>query len=248
MRKFFGFIVITALVCLASSCNKDTPDTPEAALGKFSVAPGKQVYFPTTGDVLMMCPEGCNPFDNTSDMWRIAYNQYDTSSLPGSDGYNGTCCITYETSTWTNIVPKADWASKVGDSSLRVLSIDEWHYLVGYGDKKNPTREGLVAYGVTVAGVPNCVIIYPDGYKGKIVKDGDTTTYNAVSDWNAANEEHVVCLPPYMNHIYGCYWSSSTSGSRTYVFSWVNDVPYRNGVTQLDNSARVCVRLVRDVK
>lgn len=248
MRKFFSFIVITALVCLASSCNKDTPDSPEAGPGKFSVADGKKVYFTTKGDVLMMCPEGGDPADNTSDMWRIAYNHYDTSPLPEGAGYNGTGCILYGTSTWTNIVPKADWALKVDDSSLRVLSIDEWHYLVSYGDKKNSTREGLVAYGVTVAGVRNCVIIYPDGYKGKIVTDGDTTTYNDVSDWKVAEKEYVVCLPPSSMHIFGCYWSSSTNGSKTYVFAWSSSNLYGQKITQINTSGRACVRLVRDVK
>lgn len=215
-------------------------------LDKFSVSSSKKVYFPTKGDVLMMCPNA-KP-DDTSDMWRIANNQYDTSSLPWSDGYNGTCCITYGTSTWTNIVPKADWASKVDDYSLRVLSIDEWHYLLSYGDKKNSTREGLVAYGITVAGVPNCVIIYPDGYRGKIVKDGDTTTYNDVSEWKAADKEHVVCLPPHSSHAFGGHWSSSTNGSKTYVFAWSSSNIYGQGITQINTSGRACVRLVRDVK
>lgn len=215
-------------------------------LDKFSVSSSKKVYFPTKGDVLMMCPNA-KP-DDTSDVWTIAQHQYDTSSLPGSDGYNGTGCIIYGTSTWTNIVPKADWAYKVGDSSLRVLSIDEWHYLLNYGDKKNSTREGLVAYGVTVAGVRNCVIIYPDGYMGKIVKDGDTTTYNDVSDWKVAEKEHVVCLPPSSSHVFGGHWSSSTNGSKTYIFAWSASSLYGQGITQINTSGRACVRLVRDVK
>lgn len=210
-------------------------------LDKFSVSSSKKVYFPTTGNVLMMCLNA-KP-DDTSDVWTIASHQYDSGSIP-----SGMCCITYGGWTGTDVVPKADWAYKVGDSSLRVLSIDEWHYLVSYGNMKNSTREGLVAYGVTVAGVPNCVIIYPDGYKGKIVKDGDTTTYNDVSEWKAADKEHVVCLPVYGFDINGCYWSSSTSGSKTYVFNWVKDTPYRNGITQINTSERACVRLVRDVK
>lgn len=210
-------------------------------LDKFSVSSSKKVYFPTTGNVLMMCPNA-KP-DDTSDVWRIANHQYDSGSIP-----SGMCCITYNSWTGTDVVPKADWAYKVGDSSLRVLSIDEWHYLVSYGNMKNSTREGLVAYGVTVAGVPNCVIIYPDGYKGKIVKDGDTATYNVISDWKVAEKEHVVCLPPYTQHTFGCYLSSSTSGSKTYIFSWVVDTPYRNGIKQINTSERGCVRLVRDVK
>lgn len=205
---------------------------------KFSVSSSKKVCFPIQGNVVLMTVPGLDKVD--SDLWKCASHQYSTGN-----GHNGV--ITESSSTWIDRVPWANWGSKVGDSSLRALTIEEWHYLVNYGDQKNSTREGLIAYGVTVVGVPNCVIIYPDGYKGKIVKDNDKTTYSSKSAWEAAEEEYVVCLPPYSSDTYGGYWSSSSAGgNKTYIFSWCNSQIYGNGVYTIDNSDRLCVRLVKN--
>lgn len=104
-----------------------------------------------------------------------------------------------------------DWGPQIGES-WRTLTSEEWQYLFN-GDK----RTGLCAYGVTVVGSQCCIILYPDGYAGIRVNNGDTSSYDTEEEWAAAEKEGVVCLPAagyrtkdkvYTNN-YGRYWSST---------------------------------------
>jgi len=89
-----------------------------------------------------------------------------------------------------------------GTDGLYVLSKDEWAYLLGIGGKyRNEGRlyaATLHKYGVTVAGVENCLVIAPDDYNNTI-----SDSYDAVS-WGKAEARGLVCLPP-------AGWYSSTA-------------------------------------
>ena len=109
------------------------------------------------------------------------------------------------------------------------LSSAEWAYLFNSGYYTNSIRKNLYAYGVKVMGKVNCVILYPDGFTGTKVSNGDTTSYDEESEWSAAQAAGVVCLPTAGFRIatsisnvdvHGYYWTSSLCDS---LGSWFAD-------------------------
>ena len=64
----------------------------------------------------------------------------------------------------------------------------------------------------------NCTVLYPDGFAGTKVSNGDLTSYDTASEWEAAQSEGVVCLPATGSRstsavsnvgVLGNYWSST---------------------------------------
>lgn len=133
----------------AASCEVTvtTPaDVPADALsGLFSVSDNKVVRFAKSN----LCKK-------SDDSFIFFENQYDMA------GTNQTEFI-----TWGQL---SGWMGTSGNQIWQVLSGDEWKYL--FGD--NNIRKGLYAKHVTVVGVEDCLIIYPDGYTGTKVTDGNT--------------------------------------------------------------------------
>jgi len=126
---------------------------------------------------------------------------------------------------------QADWGTTIdNDGTWRSLTIDEVGYLFsfkgeegeGKPDFTNPTRQGLNAYNVTVAGHKNCIVLYPDGFTGTKVSTGDETSYDTPEEWAAAEAQGVVCLPAAGYRLYAkvkevgiksFYWTSSSPAS-----------------------------------
>lgn len=161
---------------------------------------------------------------------------------------------------------KADWGTTIdNDGTWRSLTIDEVGYLFsfkgeegeGKPDFTNPTRQGLNAYNVTVAGHKNCIVLYPDGFTGTKVSTGDETSYDTPEEWAAAEAQGVVCLPAAGYRVYSnvkfvgeksFYWTSSSpaSGSNN-----TSAFPFGVGYVIYNASSRVMagsVRLVTEVK
>ncbi|MBQ0080705.1 MAG: Ig-like domain-containing protein [Alistipes sp.] len=114
--------------------------------------------------------------------------------------------------TWSQA---SEWMSSYDDNAWRTLSADEWKYLFG----NNQFRKGLYAKHVTVVGVTDCVIIYPDAYTGeKVTDENRTTLYNDSSTWTQAQIDGVVCLTPVKdsNGFWIDYWIDSGSILRVY--------------------------------
>ena len=181
---------------------------PAGALsGKFSVASGKQVYF----------SQGNLYWDNSA--FKFEDNQYDTT--PTAEGSWNTSHVSHFYWSKTASVACANSYSDSGTSvddvfftnataetantdftvggvtgKYRTLSTGEWQYLFNNGSYANATRAGLYAYEVTVVDKAKCVVLYPDGYTGTKVSNGDTQSYNTVAKWTAAQNAGVVCLPP----------------------------------------------------
>ncbi|MDY5319095.1 MAG: hypothetical protein SPG81_02710, partial [Candidatus Egerieousia sp.] len=145
----------------------------------------------------------------------------------------------------------------VGEKNTwRTLTTKEWQYLFNEGAYANTTRAGLYAYGVTVAGKENCTVLYPDGFSGTKVSNGDLTSYDTASEWEAAQNEGVVCLPAVGSRsgasvsnvgVLGNYWSSTPYDSNNaYIvyFSSSNLLPGSNNKRDYGYA----VRLVTDAK
>ena len=134
--------------------------------------------------------------------------------------------------------------------------LQEWQYLFNADPHANATRAGLYAYGVTVAGLTNCTVLYPDGFSGTKVSNGDLTSYDTASEWEAAQSEEVVCLPSVGARsgasvsnvgVLGNYWSSTPYDSNNaYIvyFSSSNLLPGSNNKRDYGYA----VRLVTDAK
>jgi len=240
MRKsieFVGLLMALMAMCLAfTGCNNgssgsDEPALPEGALtGAFSVADGVQVHF-SKGNLYY-----------SGSTWKFEANQYssaatwDTSHVSHffwskkagvayagsySDSGEATSDVLFTNATETT--PKADFTVNGVTGKYRALSRDEWQYLFNYGGYTNTTRAGLYAYGVTVAGKTNCVVLYPDGWTGAKVGNGDTTSYDTAEEWAIAEAAGAVCLPAAgyrcgsgvrrVGDYGGFYWSASASGA-----------------------------------
>ncbi|MCQ2067830.1 MAG: Ig-like domain-containing protein [Bacteroidaceae bacterium] len=164
-------------------------DVPADALsGLFSVSDNKVVRFAKSN----LCKK-------SDDSFIFFENQYDMA-------------VTNQTEfiTWGQL---SGWMGTSGNQIWQVLSGDEWKYL--FGD--NNIRKGLYAKHVTVVGVEDCLIIYPDGYTGtKVTDDNRTTLYNDSATWAQAQNAGVVCLTPVKADSYVDYWVASDQVLRVY--------------------------------
>lgn len=247
---------------------------PDGALtGKFSVADDKQVYF-SPGN---LWADGSGNFD-----FELAQthtnNTYQTKApkVPVLDPWHNTHVTNFYWSAdaskayaegypsggsvddnfFTNATPTTPYAGFTvnGQQGVwRTLSHEEWKYLFGDSDNSDK-RKDMYAYGVTVCGSANCVVLYPDGYSGAIAEDGDTELYDTEAEYLAATAEGVVFLPAagtrdgscvYDVGSYGDYWSSTASGE-----NGANDLSFNSELvsprTSNSRSRGCSVRLVSD--
>ena len=185
-------------------------DVPADALsGLFSVSDNKVVRFAKSN----LCKK-------SDDSFIFFENQYDMA------GTNQTEFI-----TWGQL---SVWMGTSGNQIWQVLSGDEWKYL--FGD--NNIRKGLYAKHVTVVGVEDCLIIYPDGYTGTKVTDGDTALYNDSDTWAQAQNAGVVCLTPVKADYYVDYWVASDQVLRVYYSGQDLDIWSASGPDTRTDAAR----------
>lgn len=243
--------------CIGVAINYSKFTTLSSALsGSFSVSNTKKVHF----------SHGNLRYTVSSGVWDFYPNQYDCASTYESNvislfnwGYNETQSIKPDGSFTNNVslasgnlVSEQDWGYHVGEKNTwRTLTTKEWQYLFN-----DASRSGLYAYGVTVAGKANCTVLYPDGFSGTKVSNGDLTSYDTASEWEAAQNEGVVCLPAVGSRsgasvsnvgVLGNYWSSTPYDSNNaYIvyFSSSNLLPGSNNKRDYGYA----VRLVTDAE
>lgn len=204
-------------------------------------------------------------------IWDFYPNQYDCASSYDANvislfnwGYNETnsiipnaCTTENVTRTSGNLIYNEDWGYVVGDKNTwRTLTTEEWQYLFNEGAYANANRAGLYAYGVTVAGKANCTVLYPDGFSGTKVSNGDLTSYDTASEWEAAQNEGVVCLPAVgfrstesVNYVgqTGTYWSSTAYDNVKAYVMYIDSSNVLPGSMDFKDSG-YAVRLVTDSK
>ena len=254
-------VACDATKCIGVAINYSKFSTLLSALsGSFSVSDTKKVHF----------SHGNLRYTVSSGIWDFYPNQYDCQAAYDANvislftwGYNETNSIIPDGCTYDNVSRSSgnltygeDWGYHVGDNGTwRTLTTEEWQYLFNEGAYTNATRAGLYAYGVTVAGLTNCTILYPDGFSGTKVSNGDLTSYDTVSEWEAAQSEGVVCLPAVGARssasvsnvgVLGNYWSSTA-----YNYINADNMYFDNGkILSGTYSYRDCgyaVRLVTDI-
>ena len=248
--------------CTGVAINYSKFTTLSSALsGSFSVSKTQKVHF----------SHGNLRYTVSSGVWDFYPNQYDCASTYESNvislfnwGYNKTQSIIPDGSFTNNVslasgnlVSEQDWGYHVGEKNTwRTLTTKEWQYLFNEGAYANATRAGLYAYGVTVAGKENCTVLYPDGFSGTKVSNGDLTSYDTASEWEAAQNEGVVCLPAVGYRSSGSvndvnqtatYWSSTAYNSNNAYIVYFNSTKLLSG--PYNNRAHgYAVRLVTDAK
>ena len=248
--------------CIGVAINYSKFTTLSSPLsGSFSVSKTQKVHF----------SHGNLRYTVSSGVWDFYPNQYDCASTYESNvislfnwGYNETQSIIPDGS-FTNNVNLAsgnlgsyqDWGYHVGEENTwRTLTTKEWQYLFNEGAYANTTREGLYAYGVTVAGKANCTVLYPDGFSGTKVSNGDLTSYDTASEWEAAQNEGVVCLPAVGYRSSGSvndvnqtatYWSSTAHDSNNAYIVYFNSTILFPG-SYNNRGHGYAVRLVTDAK
>ena len=229
--------------------------------GSFSVSDTKKVHF----------SHGNLRYTVSSGIWDFYPNQYDCQTAYDANvislftwGYNETksiipdgCTLDNVNRASGNLIYNEDWGYQVGDKDTwRTLTTEEWQYLFNEGAYANATREGLYAYGVTVAGLANCTVLYPDGFSGIKVSNGDITSYDTASEWEAAQNEGVVCLPAAgfrstgsVNYVgqTGTYWSSTAYDNRYAYTVYLDNSNVLPGSFNYRDSG-YAVRLVTDSK
>ena len=248
--------------CTGVAINYSKFTTLSSALsGSFSVSKTQKVHF----------SHGNLRYTVSSGVWDFYPNQYDCASTYESNvislfnwGYNETQSIIPNGSFTDNVnrasgdlILDQDWGYHVGEKNTwRTLTTQEWQYLFNEGAYANATRAGLYAYGVTVAGKANCTVLYPDGFSGTKVSNGDLTSYDTASEWEAAQNEGVVCLPAVGYRSSGSvndvnqtatYWSSTAYNSNNAYIVYFNSTNLLSG--PYNNRAHgYAVRLVTDAK
>ncbi|MDY3135033.1 MAG: hypothetical protein SOW22_06375 [Candidatus Egerieousia sp.] len=248
--------------CTGVAINYSKFTTLSSALsGSFSVSNTKKVHF----------SHGNLRYTVSSGIWDFYPNQYDCASTYESNvislfnwGYNETQSIIPNGSFTDNVnrasgdlIFEQDWGYHVGvKNTWRTLTTKEWQYLFNEGDVANATRAGLYAYGVTVAGKANCTVLYPDGFSGTKVSNGDLTSYDTAAEWEAAQNEGVVCLPAVGSRsgasvsnvgVLGNYWSSTANDSNNaYIVYFSNSNLLPGSYNKRDYG--YAVRLVTDAK
>ena len=229
--------------------------------GTFSVSNTTKVHF----------SHGNLRYTVSSGIWDFYPNQYDCATSYDANvislftwGYNETqsiipdgCKTDNVNRSYGNLIYNEDWGYQVGNpGTWRTLTTEEWQYLFNEGTYANATRAGLYAYGVTVAGKPNCMVLYPDGFKGTKVSNGDVTSYDTASEWEAAQNEGVVCLPAVGYRSSGSvndvnqtatYWSSTAYDSNNAYIVYFNSTNLFSGSYNNRNHG-YAVRLVTDAK
>ena len=248
--------------CTYVAINYSKFTTLSSALsGSFSVSKTQKVHF----------SHGNLRYTVSSGVWDFYPNQYDCASTYESNvislfnwGYNKTQSIIPDGSFTNNVslasgnlVSEQDWGYHVGEKNTwRTLTTQEWQYLFNEGAYANATRAGLYAYGVTVAGKANCTVLYPDGFSGTKVSNGDLTSYDTASEWEAAQNEGVVCLPAVGYRSSGSvndvnqtatYWSSTAYDSNNaYIVYFNSTILFPGSYNNRDHG--YAVRLVTDAK
>ncbi|MGM9722264.1 MAG: hypothetical protein ACI3YW_06635 [Candidatus Egerieousia sp.] len=248
--------------CTYVAINYSKFTTLSSALsGSFSVSKTQKVHF----------SHGNLRYTVSSGVWDFYPNQYDCASTYESNvislfnwGYNKTQSIIPDGSFTNNVslasgnlILEQDWGYHVGEKNTwRTLTTKEWQYLFNEGAYANATREGLYAYGVTVAGKANCTVLYPDGFSGTKVSNGDLTSYDTASEWEAAQNEGVVCLPAVGYRSSGSvndvnqtatYWSSTAYDSNNAYIVYFNSTILLSG-SYNNRDHGYAVRLVTDAK
>lgn len=248
--------------CTGVAINYSKFTTLSSALsGSFSVSNTKKVHF----------SHGNLRYTVSSGIWDFYPNQYDCASTYESNvislfnwGYNETQSIIPNGSFTDNVnrasddlILDQDWGYHVGEKNTwRTLTTQEWQYLFNEGAYANATRAGLYAYGVTVAGKANCTVLYPDGFSGTKVSNGDLTSYDTASEWEAAQNEGVVCLPAVGYRSSGSvndvnqtatYWSSTAYDSNNAYIVYFNSTILLSG-SYNNRDHGYAVRLVTDAK
>ena len=248
--------------CTGVAINYSKFTTLASALsGSFSVSKTQKVHF----------SHGNLRYTVSSGVWDFYPNQYDCASTYESNvislfnwGYNETQSIIPDGSFTNNVsfasgdlMLEDDWGYHVGEKNTwRTLTTKEWQYLFNEGAYANATRAGLYAYGVTVAGKANCTVLYPDGFSGTKVSNGDLTSYDTASEWEAAQNEGVVCLPAVGYRSSGSvndvnqtatYWSSTAYDSNNaYIVYFNSTILLAGSYNNRDHG--YAVRLVTDAK
>ena len=248
--------------CIGVAINYSKFTTLSSPLsGSFSVSKTQKVHF----------SHGNLRYTASSGIWDFYPNQYDCASTYESNvislfnwGYNKTQSITPDGSFTDNVsrasgdlIFEQDWGYHVGvKNTWRTLTTKEWQYLFNEGDFANATRAGLYAYGVTVAGKANCTVLYPDGFSGTKVSNGDLTSYDTAPEWEAAQNEGVVCLPAVGYRSSGSvndvnqtatYWSSTAYDSNNAYIVYFNSTILLSG-SYNNRDHGYAVRLVTDAK
>lgn len=145
----------------------------------------------------------------------------------------------------------------------RMLSKEEWVYLINVGGDKNVIRQGKYKNGVTVCGKKGCLVLAPDGWDiSSNPLQSEYSTTSSPMTWEQAEAAGLVCLPAagYYEGTQvsgdgsnGYYWSSSADSSGSY-YLYINSAdlnPGRGDLQSTDWSARsqnYSVRLVTEVK
>lgn len=248
--------------CISVAINNSKFSTLLSELsGSFSVSDTKKVHF----------SHGNLRYTVNTGIWDFYPNQYDCASSYDANvislfnwGYNETnsiipnaCTTENVTRTSGNLIYNEDWGYVVGDKNTwRTLTTEEWQYLFNEGAYANANRAGLYAYGVTVAGKANCTVLYPDGFSGTKVSNGDLTSYDTASEWEDAQNEGVVCLPAVgfrstesVNYVgqTGTYWSSTAYNNVKAYIMYIDSSNVLPGSMDYKDSG-YAVRLVTDSK
>ncbi|MCQ2153209.1 MAG: hypothetical protein MJY44_01345 [Bacteroidales bacterium] len=231
MKKEIVLFAAAALtVGMAASCKKSeriAPKDEDVLPGVFSVSDTKKVQF-SKGNLI------CDISGNVP-VWAFGEHQYDCAENGAASasrislftwGYGPKSVEPY-TGFYGNSFK--DWGAAycelngIADGTWRTLTMDEWMYLFSFGNFHNDKRDKLFELGVTVRGVENCAILYPDGYDGvRVSRNNRKTLYNDNAAWKSAQEAGAVCLPAagYRNESVvseagdgGHYWSSDAGGN-----------------------------------
>ena len=229
----------------------------------FSVSDTKKVYF----------SQGNLQYQASTNTWRFAEHQYDTIGSAnknvsstysgwidvfgwGTSGFNGknpymTSSRSTDYGDGSNPITGTnyDWGvyNKISNGGnqagiWRTLSNGEWEYLINTRtDAAN--KKGLA----TVDGVNGLILLpdvwtLPEGLTFTSGKNSYTQNTYSVSQWNKMEANGAVFLPT--TKLYASYWS--TSANFEYEAKYLSIKYITTKVVY--RSARLCVRLVKDVK
>ena len=178
---------------------------------------------------------------------KLVYDKASSKSPGGGDDWGVAYCE-------SNNITVGIW---------RMLSKEEWVYLINVGGDKNVIRQGKYKNDVKVCGKKGCLVLAPDGWdiSSNPLQDEYSTTSSPMT-WEQAEAAGLVCLPAAgyyesppvsSDGSDGYYWSSSADSSGSY-YVYFNSAalnPGRGDLESTDWSARdqnYSVRLVTEVK